>query len=42
MTGSANWTNNAFRKNIESVVILKNEKEAQLYTCEFGKVWNQS
>ncbi|CAK80768.1 unnamed protein product (macronuclear) [Paramecium tetraurelia] len=42
MTGSANWTNNAFRKNVESVVILNNVKEAQLYTCEFWKVWNQS
>ncbi|CAD8175570.1 unnamed protein product [Paramecium octaurelia] len=42
MTGSANWTNNAFRKNVESVVILNNIKEAQLYTCEFWKVWSQS
>ncbi|CAD8079865.1 unnamed protein product [Paramecium sonneborni] len=42
MTGSANWTNNAFRKNVESVVILNNEKEAQKYVLEFGKVWNKS
>lgn len=42
-TGSFNYSNNAYKRNAENIVIIKNCKEIiEKYRNEFSRLWSQS